>query len=498
MTTDETHTLRIVGSGTPTHPVARDPKRWAALAVLTAMQFMLAMDVTVVNIALPHVQSSLHFSVEGLAWVVNGYVLTAGGFLLLGGRLADMFGRRKVFVAGVLVFGLASAVCGAATSSSLLVSGRFVQGLGEALAGPAALGLIPVLFRDGRERARALGIWSGTAALGGAVGSVVGGSVTDLVSWRWVFFINIPVVVFALVMVPRVLPESRMAREGRRIDTVGAISVTGGLVAAVYGLLQASDHPWGSGRVLLPLLGGLTLLFFMVVWESRAPDPMIPLRFFTNRTRVTSNAVSLASFSAFYTYAFLLTLYLRQVLGYTSLKTGLAYIPLTVAMGAGINVSTALMPRIGVRGLATIACLGAAGGLLIAAGGLHPHASYAGGVMPGLVVYGFFNALGFPALINGALHRVTGQDAGLGAGMQTAMQQVGAALGLAALVPVALRYVSHHTAHGTAPAIALTHGYALALRAAAGVLVVAGLLVVLLLERVDAAPRDAAGEPSVR
>lgn len=471
-----------------------DPKRWMALSVLTAMQFMLMMDVTVVNIALPHIQSSLHFSVEGLAWVVNGYVLTAGGFLLLGGRLADMFGRRKIFVAGVLVFGLASAVCGAATTPWVLVSGRFVQGLGEALAGPAALGLIPVLFRDSAERAKALGVWGGMAAVGGAVGSVVGGSLTDLVSWRWIFFINIPVAVFALIMVPRVIPESRMARQGHRIDTVGAVTATGGMVAVGYGLLQASDHPWGSGRVLLPLLGGLALLLFMVVWEARTPEPMIPLRFFTNRTRVTSNGVGVLSLSAFYTYAFLLTLYVQQVLGYSPMKTGLAYIPFTLAIGVGMGVSTALMPRIGVKPILFMSFVGSAGGLLVAAAGFAPHASFAGGILPGLLVYGFFNALGYPAMTNGALHEVTGQDAGLASGMQTAMQQVGASLGLAALVPIALRYVNHHVAHGTPRAIALTHGYTLAIRVAAGVLVVAALLVLLLLEKVNSKPRDAVAE----
>jgi MFS family permease len=212
-----------------------------ALGVLTAMQFMLMMDVTVVNIGLPHIQSSLHFSVEGLAWVVNGYVLMAGGFLLLGGRLADLYGRRMGFVAGVLVFGIASAVCGAAANSSMLVTGRFVQGLGEALAGPAALGLIPVLFRDAKERTKALGVWGGMAAVGSAVGSIVGGTLTDLVSWRWIFYINIPVALFALIMVPRVIPESRMVRQGQRVDGIGAVTATGGLVAVVYGLLKASD-----------------------------------------------------------------------------------------------------------------------------------------------------------------------------------------------------------------------------------------------------------------
>jgi EmrB/QacA subfamily drug resistance transporter len=470
-----------------------DPRRWLALGVLTAMQFMLVMDVTVVNIALPKIQADLHFSYEGLAWVVNAYVLTAGGFLLLGGRLADMFGRRRIFMAGVLIFGAASAVCGAAVSSWVLVSGRFVEGLGEALAGPAALGLIPVLFPDSRERMKALGVWGGMAALGGAVGSVVGGSLTDLVNWRWIFYINIPVAVFALLMVPRVMSESRMHREGRQVDVVGAVTATGGLVAIVYGLLQAADHSWGSGRVLLPLLGGIVLLIVAAVWESRIPDPMIPMRFFTNRTRVTSNVVSLGSLAAFYTYAFLLTLYLQQILHYSPLKTGLAYIPLTIAMGAGMGVSTALMPRIGVKAVVVIALLGAAAGLLVASN-LHTHASYVGGVMPGLLTYGFLYAIGYPALINGALHEVTGQDSGLASGVQTAVQQVGAALGLATLVPVALRYASHHIHAGALPAVAQTHGYSLALRAAACVPVVAAVLVLLFMEKVSAKPRNALAE----
>ncbi|MFD0319287.1 DHA2 family efflux MFS transporter permease subunit [Streptomyces flavalbus] len=472
-----------------------DPRRWAALAVLTAMQFMLMMDVTVVNIALPKIEDDLDFTPGGLAWVVNAYVLTAGGFLLLGGRLSDMFGRRRIFIAGVLVFGISSIVCGAAANSGMLVGGRFVQGFGEALAGPAALGLIPVLFRDAKERTKALGIWGGMAAVGSAVGSIVGGALTDLVDWRWIFFINVPVAVFALIMVPRVIPESRMARApGQGIDAVGALSVTGGLVAIVYGLLQAADDPWGSTDVLLPLFGGIALLIFMAVWESRVPDPMIPMRFFTNRTRVTSNGVSVLALAAFYTYAFLLTLYLQQVLGYSPMKTGLTYIPFTIAIGVGMGVSTALMPRLGVKPILMISFLGSAGGLLLAAGGLATDASFLTGIMPGLLVYGFFNAVGFPALTNGALHEVTGQDAGLASGVQTAMQQVGGSLGLATLVPLALRYVNDHVADGDLPQIAQTEGYALALRVGAGFLVVATVLVLLLMDKVDSKPRDAVAE----
>ncbi|MEU5074259.1 DHA2 family efflux MFS transporter permease subunit [Streptomyces asoensis] len=471
-----------------------DPRRWKALAVLTAVQFMLMLDVTVVNIALPNIQSDLGFSTEGLAWVVNGYLLMAAGFLLLGGRVADLLGRRKVFVAGVLLFGVSSIMCGAANTPGLLVAGRFLQGFGEALAAPAALGLIAVLFTDAKERAKALGIWGGLAALGGAVGSVVGGLVTDFIDWRWVFYINIPIVVLALVVIPRLMPESRMARrEGQRLDLVGALTTTAGLVGVVYGLLKAADHSWGSSQVLLPLLGGAAALVFTAVWESRVPEPMIPLRFFKNRTRVTSNAVSMMSFASFYTYAFVATLYLQQVLHYSPMETGLAYIPLTIATGVGMGVSTALMPRIGVKPIVVIAFFGSALGQFIAANGFSPDASYVGGVMPGLVVFALFNGMGFPVLINGGLHEVTGQDAGLASGVQTSMQQIGAALGLATLVPIALRYVNDHAGDGN-PAAVASDGFALALHVAAGVLAAAGLIALFLLGKVSAEKRDAHAE----
>jgi EmrB/QacA subfamily drug resistance transporter len=469
-----------------------DPRRWLGLAVLAAMQFMLVLDVTVVTVALPRIQHDLHFSRPGLAWVINGYVLMAGGFLLLGGRLSDLFGRRRLFLAGVIVFGAASAVCGAAVSSSMLVASRFVQGTGEALAGPAALGMIPVLFPDSRERMKALGLWGGIAALGGTSGSVISGALTD-VNWRWIFYINIPVAVFALLMVPRVLPESRMTRQGQRVDAAGAVAATGGLVAIVYGLLQAASHPWGSWQVLLPLLGGVGLLLVMAGWETRAAAPLIPVRFFANRTRVTSNVLSLALLAAFIGYVFLLTLYMQQVLGYSPLRTGLVYLPLGVGIGAGIGIATALMPRIGVKPTLAIGLLGSAAGLLVASY-IQVSSSYPGGILPGLIVFGVFSGICYPALINGALHQVTGQDSGLGSGVQTAMQQIGSALGLATLVTLALRYAASQIGHGVPPALALTRGYALSFRVGAAVLAVAGLLALVLLERVTATPRTALAE----
>jgi EmrB/QacA subfamily drug resistance transporter len=469
-----------------------DQRRWLALAVLAAMQFMLVLDITVVTVALPKIQSDLHFSHTGLAWVVNGYVLMAGGLLLLGGRLSDLFGRRRLFLAGAIVFGVASATCGAAVSASMLVSSRFVQGMGEALAGPAALGMIPLLFPDARERMKALGVWGGIAALGGTFGTVISGALTEL-AWRWIFYINLPVVLFVLLMVPRVMPENRMAREGHRVDVAGAVTATGGLVAIVYGLLQAASHPWDSWQVLLPLLGGVGLLLVMAVVEARAPEPLIPMRFFKNRTRVTSNVLSLALFAAFIGYVFLLTLYMQQVLGYSPLKTGLFYLPLGVTIGAGMGLATGLMPRIGVKAMLAIGFLGCAAGLLVASY-IHVDSSYVGGLLPGLCVFGLFSGMCYPGLINGALHQVTGQDSGLGSGVQTAMQQIGSALGLATLVTLALRNAGDQIRHGVAPAAAQTHGYAVAFRVGAIVLAVAAVLVLVLLERVTATPRTAIAE----
>lgn len=473
---------------------ASDPRRWKALGILAAIQFMLVMDVTIVLVALPEIDKDLTFSSEGdLAWVLNGYVLMAGGFLLLGGRLADMFGRRKIFMIGVIFFGVASATCGAAVSSGMLVSSRFVQGLGEALCGPAALGMIPVLFPDARERMKALGVWGGTAALGGVIGSVVSGALTEYVDWRWIFYINIPIAVAALILVPKVMPESRMEREGRSVDFVGAVSITGGLVAIVYGLIKAADHAWGSSTVLVPLLAGIGVLILAAIWETRVSDPMVPIRFFTNRTRVTSNVVTLALLASFHCYAFLLIIYMQKVLDYTPIKSGMAVVPLAFAMGAGMGAASALMPRIGVKAVLAIGFGGAAAGLVVAST-LEADSSYAGGVLPGMLVFGIFSAMCYPALVNGALHQVTGKDSGLASGVQTAMQQIGGALGLATLVPLAIRYTTDHIGDGVLPLVAQSDGTSRAFRVGAVLVAVAAVLVVLVMQKVDATPRNVLAE----
>ncbi len=466
-------------------------RRWQALVVLAAMQFMLALDLSAVVVALPKIQTDLHFSHSSVAWVINGYVLTAGGLLLLGGRLSDMFGRRRLFLAGMFVFGAASVLCGAAVSSWMLVASRYVQGIGEALAAPAALGMIPVLFPDSRERVKALGVWFSIAGVAGTSGPVISGALTS-VDWRWIFYINIPVVAFAVYAVPRVLPESRMAREGHRIDLLGAVTATGGLVAVVFGLLQAASYSWGSWQVLLSLLGGLASLAVMVVVETRSRDPLIPMRFLANRTRITSNVLSMITWAVFVGYVVMLNMYMQQVLHYSPLRTGLLNIPLCV-ITAGTLLSTRLMPRVGVKAVMVIGYLGSAAALWIASY-IHVDSSYVGAILPGIILFGGFIGLCYPGLINGALYQVTSRDAGLGAGVQNTMQQVGAALGLAALVTLALRYTQQRLHAGVLPAVAQTDGYALAFRVSAAALAVAGVLVLVVLECVSAQMRDPLAE----
>jgi EmrB/QacA subfamily drug resistance transporter len=476
-----------------TETFVADPRRWKALGVLGLIQFMLVLDITVVNVALPRVQADLHFSQSGLAWVVNGYVLMAGGLLLLGGRLADILGRRRLFLLGVAVFAVASGTCGAAVDPGMLVASRFLQGAGEAMAAPASLGLIAVLFPDPRERIKALGLWGGIAGLGGTSGTVISGLLVNYVSWRWIFFVNLPVAIFALVMVPRLVSESRMIREANRPDYAGAVTGTGGLIAVVDGLLQAATHPWGSATVLLPLLGGFALLALMVWIEAHSDAPLIPLSFFKNRTRVVTNCTTLFFSSAFFSYFFLLTLYEQQVLHYSPIKCGLSYLPFGLTIGAGIGIGTALMPKTGVKPLLSFGFFACAIGMLLTSG-IEPQTAYISGVFPGMVVLGLGSGLCFPAIGNASLHEVTGQDSSLASGVQASFQQVGGALGLSVLVTIGLRHAASLTHAGAQHAAAITHGYVLSFRVGAVLLVIGGVLVLWLLERVIAPPVSAEAE----
>ncbi|MER6910136.1 MFS transporter [Streptomyces sp. NPDC000594] len=475
-----------------------DPRRWLVLALLSSLQFMILLDMTVVNVALPRIQDGLDFSPSGLAWVVNGYVLAAGGLLMLGGRLADVFGRRRLLMCGVVLFTLSSAVSGAAVDPWMMVLGRFGQGASEALAAPASLGLIALLFTDPKERTKALGIWGGIIGLGGTLGYVISGVLTDLASWRWIFFINLPVALVVMFLIPRLVTESKMVREkGQSLDIVGAITLTLGLVGVVYGLLQAADHPWGSAKVLAPLAAGLALLVVMILVERKVSDPLVPLSFFANRTRSVVNFTTLFFMAAFISYTFMLTLFEQRVLDYSPLVSGLAWLPLSVGIGTGIGLGTALIPQLGIRVVTSVGYIGAGVGLFLTSM-IDVDSSYWGGIMPGMLVFGLFAGVTMPAATNAALHGVTVQDSSLASGVQTTMQQIGGALGVAVLVTLAIRDTEDAIGRGVDADVATTEGYALAFRVGGALMVIGGLLLLALVERVDTKLRDPMAESVAR
>ena len=460
----------------PAEATGADPRRWKALGVIALIQFILVLDITVVNVALPHIQTDLHFSRAGLAWVVDAYVLTAGGLLLLGGRLADVLGRRRMFIIGVSLFAVASALSGAAVDPAMLVASRFAQGIGEAIASPAAFGLVALLFTEPKERAKAIGIFGGVAGLGGTLGPVISGLLISVASWRWIFFVNIPVAVFAVVAVGGLVNESRAARRSGRPDVLGALLVTGGMVGIVYGFIAAGNHPWGSVSVVASLAAGAASLVAFVLQERRAPDPMVPTGFLRNRTRVTANIANMFFASAFFTLFFLTTLYWEQVQHYSAIRTGVAYLPVGIVIGLGIAVSSATVTRVGIKPLLCVGALLVSSGVLLLSR-ITVHGSYWSQALPALVVMAFGAGLSFSAFGNASMHDVSAEDASLASGVQSSAQQIGGAVGLAVLATLALRNARNAMAHGVAASVAATHGTVVALRVAALVALAGGVLV---------------------
>jgi EmrB/QacA subfamily drug resistance transporter len=465
------------GDGGENPPV--DPRRWKALVVLALVQFMIIIDITVVNVALPSIQRSLHFTGDSLAWVVDGYALMAGGLLLFGGRLGDLFGRKRLFLIGTALFAVASFTSGAAQNHTMLIVSRFAQGAGEALASPAALALVVLLFTEPGERTRALGIWSGLAGLGGTMGVLISGLIVNFVSWRWIFFVNIPIAIVAIALIPGLVSESRAQGASRRVDVPGAVLVTGGVLALIYGFLAASRHSWGSPAVVAPLVIGAAALVALVVVESRTRDPLIPIAFFANRTRVSANVATAVMASGMFGMFFLLTLYLQQILHYSPLKTGLAYAPFGLGMIAGIMVSTKVLARVGARGVTT-AALAIAGFGMFLLGGVTTQGSYVGDLLPTILLLSFGMGAAFPALQIAAMHQVSAENAGLGSAVQNTVVQIGGSLGLAVLVTMAFRRTASSIATGTSAALAATQGYALAFRGAAFAMFAAAVVAFLL------------------
>ncbi|BDT85508.1 MFS transporter [Nocardia cyriacigeorgica] len=448
-------------------------RRRAALVVLCFVQFMLVLDDNVVSVALPSLRDELGFSGAGLAWVVNAYFLAFGGLLLLAGRAADLLGRRRVFLLGVALFGAASLACGLAQEPWQLVLGRFVQGAGAAMAGPAALSLVTLLYPGASERTRALAIWGGIAALGGTTGLVISGVLTDLTSWRWIFLVNLPVAAVVLVLLPRLTPESR-ARSRARLDIPGTVLGTGAVVSLVYGLLRAGETNWTDFTVLAALLLAALLATTFLLVESRAVEPLVPMAFLADRTRSVANAATLLFSVAFFAMAFLLMIHLQTVLGYGPLTAGLAYLPYGAGILAGMRLATYASTRIGMRWALVLSFLISAAGLLMLSG-VTAGDQYVPGVLPGMLVTSLGCGLSLPLLTAAAVTGTTTENAGLGSALFSSVQQVGGAIGVAVLVTVAEHY------SGAAAGSAGSPGFSFALTIAAVILAFGAVLIAAVL-----------------
>jgi EmrB/QacA subfamily drug resistance transporter len=464
--------------------------RWVVLLIACLAQFMVVLDATVVNVALPSIQRGLHFSPASLPWVVNAYTLVFGGFLLLGGRAADLLGRRRLFMAGVALFSLASLFNGLVQSAGMLVAGRAVQGLGAALVSPAALAIITTTFTETDERTKALGVWSAIAAGGGAAGLLLGGLLTDLASWPWIFIVNVPVGAATLALALRFVPESHVELEHRTFDLAGALSVTAGLVVLVYGIVKAQGYGWGSARTLGLMAAGVALLALFVIIERRSVAPLMRLSIFRVRTLAVSDLVLLLVASGMFGMFFFASLYVQEILGYSPLRAGLAFLPVTGGIVVGAGLAQPLVRRLGVRNVSIIGIVLAAGGMAVLTQ-LPVQGSYVSDLLPGLLPMSIGMGLTFVPITLMGTGGVSVDDAGLASGLFNTAQQVGGALGLAILASIAasrtgslLHGLGPHATSALTPA-ALVSGYRLAFAVAAGMLVTGAVVLATTLRARD-------------
>ncbi len=461
-----------------------DPNRWKALAVLGIAYLMVVLDVSIVNVALPSVQRDLHFSTEGLQWVVSGYALTFGGLLLLGGRAGDLLGRRAIFMAGLALFSLFSLLCGLSSSPGMLIAMRALQGGAGAVLSPSVFSITTVTFPEGSERNKALGILGAIAGSGAAIGVLLGGVLTEYAGWEWIFFVNVPIGIGAFVLVPTVVRESKALDLTRHFDALGAVAVTAGLMLFVYGLTRAPQIGWGSGETVGSFVGAAVLIGLFLLVELRSRSPLVPLQIFRRRTLSGANAIGFMLGTMMFGMFFLLSLYQQQVLGFSAVETGVGYLAVALTAVAASGVAQALVTRTGVKPVLTTGLLLMAGGLAyftqIAADG-----SYFADLFVGFLLIGVGLGFSFVPVSIAALSGATGREAGLASGLINTSQQIGGALGLAILTTVATTRTSNLLADGVARPSAYTQGFQLAFWVGMGLAVAAIALTLVALKRDD-------------
>ena len=460
--------------------LASHGRKWLALALLASVQFMVVLDIAIVNVALPSIQVDLGFSQENLQWVISAYALFFGGFLLLGGRTADIVGRRRLFVVGLIVFSAASLLSGLAWSDTSLIVARAVQGLGAAIITPAALAILMTTFKEGRERNTALGVWGAVGAFGAVAGVLLGGILTDALSWEWIFYINVPVGLAAVALTPLLLAESRDSNV-RSFDAPGAVLVTSGMVTLVYAITQANQYGWGSVETIgLFSVAGVLLASF-AAWEARAKEPLMPFSIFRIRTVAAANISGLILGTVSFSMFLMLTLYMQQVLDYSPMKTGVAYLAVAGTAIIWSTLAAQLVTRVGVKPVIVAGMAFLTGGLLyftqVSVGG-----SYVGDLLPGFLLIAVGLGFSFVPISIAALAGVQADDAGLASGLFNTSQQIGGALGIAALSAIATSTTEDGVASGTAVPPALTDGFETAF-VWGGIIAAVGILVGLVLVR---------------
>ena len=471
--------------------VTSERRKWLALALLSVVQFMVVLDIAIVNVALPSIKVDLGFSQENLQWVISAYALVFGGFLLLGGRAADLLGRRRIFFAGLAVFSLASLFAGLAWSEPSLIAARAVQGLGAAIITPAALSILSTTFVEGRERNIALGVWGAVGGFGAAAGVLLGGILTDALSWEWIFFINVPVGVVAFVLTPFLLTESRDARV-KRFDVPGAVLVTAGLSSLVYAITQAGTTGWTSAKTISFFAVALVLLAGFVGWERRHPEPLMRFGILRTKTIAGANVAGFIMGTALFSMFLMLTLYMQQVLGYSAMKSGVAYLAVAGTAIIWSGVAAQLVTRVGVKPVLVAGMTALTGGLVyftqVSVGG-----SYLADLLPGFLLVGFGIGFAYVPISIAALAGIQPAEAGLASGLINTSQQIGGALGIAALSTIATTRTADKIAAGAAQPSALVDGFQTAFLVGAGI-AAAGIIAAATLIRRDELAQAPASE----